>query len=222
MRSIIAVFLGCILSVAMSSSAHAQESGDLPPDTSAARPKRLELEAGAGYVVGMGALAAQQSYDGAPGSGMAVLAGLNYRLSRRWALGLQGEYYDFAGGPASPARGLAASAAAVWHFDGSQSADPWLRLGAGYRVLWEGDPSSVTGALVSMHGLELVQVSVGYDVTLSKSLTVAPVIGAALDAFLWEDAPADVKQTSYTRFASLIYLGVQGRLALGGADVARP
>lgn len=212
MRHVIAVLAGCLLSVATGTGARAQQS-EVPPRSSQSSPKPFEVEAGAGYVLGLGTIAPHQSYDGVPGSGFGITAGFDYRVSWRWAVGIQGQYYDFSTDPSSPARGLAANLGATWHFNRAYRADPWLRVGTGYRLLWEGD--SPTGAMVLRHGFELVAVTVGFDAALSDNIGIAPVVGAGLDVFLWQDAPDSIGRPFSTRTGSFICAGLQGRFALG-------
>jgi len=217
-RQGIAILVGGLLGASVGPMARAQQSEDLTSQASQASQsslKPLEVEVGAGYFLGFGTMAPRQSYDGVPGSGSGVAAGLDYRLSWRWALGIQGQYYDFSSDSSSPARGLAANLGATWHFNRARRAAPWLRLGTGYRALWVGDPSSATGDVVLRSGFELATVTAGYDAALSTSIAVAPVLGAGLDVFVWRDATGGIGQSSSTRAGSFIYTGLQGRFALG-------
>ena len=165
-----------------------------------ASPRPVEVEVGTGYLVGLGSTAPPSSGSGAMGIGVAV--GLDYRLDARWALGIQGQYYDLSGDPSSPFRGVVGNLGATWHVYSRRADNPWLRLGTGYRLLWENEPSGASSAIALRQGFEIVTVTAGYDVPISQSLALAPVIGTGLDLFS-------------TQVGGFLYAGLQGRFGVG-------
>jgi hypothetical protein len=212
-QAILVGCLGCLLGAAVTSTARAQQTDDGASQSHETVPQRLEVEAAGDYLFGTGAYGARHPYDGLPGSGIGVALGLDYRLSWRWALGIQGQYYDSSSDPSSPARSLGANLGATWHFHPSPSFDPWVRFATGYRLLWENDP---TGAMFLRHGLELATLTAGYDAALSRTLAIAPVIGAGLDMFLWQDPPSTVSPPFSAQTGLFVSAGLQGRFAFGG------
>jgi peptidoglycan-associated lipoprotein len=95
--------------------------------------------------------------------------------------------------------------------------DPWLRLGTGYRLLWETNPSGAQGITVMRHGFELLAAKVGYDVRVSEDVAIAPVIGADLNVFVWEDpSNGSSRAMSNAQVGTFVYAGLQGRFDLGG------
>jgi peptidoglycan-associated lipoprotein len=114
----------------------------------------------------------------------------------------------------------------TYHFDPVLRGDPWLRLGTGYRMLWENDPvGSAAGTSVMRHGFEALALKIGYDVRVSEDVAIAPVIGADLDVFLWQDSSVGGGQAlSTAQVGSFVYAGLQGRFDMGGTrgGVAEP
>jgi hypothetical protein len=99
-------------------------------------------------------------------------------------------------------RGVVGNLDATWHFSPSRGDAPWLRLGTGYRLLWESEPSGASNAIALRQGFELATVTAGYDVTFSEDLALAPVIGTGLDLFS-------------TQAGGFLYAGLQGRFGVG-------
>jgi outer membrane protein OmpA-like peptidoglycan-associated protein len=117
----------------------------------------------------------------------------------------------------SSSRGLAANLGATYHFEPVVRGDPWLRLGTGYRMVWENDPTGASGATVLRHGFELLTAKVGYDVRVSEDVALAPVVGADLDMFLWEDpSNGNSHALSSAQVGTFVYAGLQGRFDIGG------
>ena len=206
-RYAISIVGGVLLACASGTPARAQPPGDASGLRSGSSPRPVEIEVGTGYLQGLGATAPSN------GTGMAVAAGLDYRPAWRWALGVEGEFYDVSAGPSSPAYGVTADLGATWHFN-PQRHDAWLRLGTGYRFLWESDPSGTSGAIVLRQGFEPLALKAGYDVDLSEDLAVAAVIAAGFDLFAWSDA-AGRERPSSIEAGGFVYAGLQGRFKLG-------
>jgi len=111
--------------------------------------------------------------------------------------------------------GATAGVQAAWHVRPERSIDPWLSLGTGWRGFWL-NPSS--GAVTSLHGLDLARLQIGVDYRLSKDVSIAPAIGGSISMFLSQDTPMTSgsttigdKQVNFTGFA-----GLSGRFDLGG------
>jgi outer membrane protein OmpA-like peptidoglycan-associated protein len=100
--------------------------------------------------------------------------------------------------------------------------DPFITLGAGYRMLWEVPRE---GASVLTHGFELARASVGVDIRMTEDIAVAPVIGADLTLPLWQDVHNGTSNQSISdpRVSTFIFAGIQGRFDLAGTrESGRP
>jgi hypothetical protein len=139
------------------------------------------------------ALAARGASVGdAVGSGVSFGAAFGVRWTPSWSV-LLGGTYDVAGrGPLLPqgamARSLALQARGVLRVAPSADVDPWLSVGAGYRLLWESlsDASAHRGE----EAVEAAIVLFGVDLKTSREVAIGPFVGAALDLFGWHSADA--------------------------------
>jgi hypothetical protein len=104
----------------------------------------------------------------------------------------------------------------TYHFDPELRLDPWLEVGAGYRLLWE-DEAAPTPNVLS-HGLQLARARVGLDVRVSPDVAIAPVVGADANMFLWQDVTTSTAIAD-PRITTFIFAGVQGRMDIGGTAV---
>lgn len=217
MRHSIAVFGGVIaIASALSTTASAQERGESYLAQHLRAPSNaLELEVGTGYTQGFGLVAPGRRISDMSGAGVGASLEVDYRLSRPWSIGVEGQYQELSREQNSAARGLAANLGVTYHFDPVLRGDPWARLGTGYRVVQESDPAGAQGVTVARRGFELVAAKVGYDVRISEDVAIAPVVGADLDLFVWEDN-GNTSQLSTAQVGSFVYGGLQGRFDLGG------
>ena len=175
----------------------------------------IEVKVGVGYTQGLGMLAPNRDIDNVAGAGLGLGAEIDYRFTPSWSLGVEGQYQEFANQQNTGARGLAANLGATYHFIPGRASDPWVRLGTGYRLVWETDPVGSPGATVVRHGFDIVSAKVGYDVRLTPDLALGPVVGADLNVFSWQDN----NTMSSTQVGTFFYVGVQGRFDAGGKRV---
>jgi len=177
----------------------------------------LELKLGTAYAQGFGMLAPGRSLPDVAGAGLALHLDADYRVLPKWSLGVEAQYQQFSSEQNTSARGFAASLGATYHFSPELRGDPWLRLGTGYRLLWENDPSGAPGSSVLRHGFELATAKLGYDVRISPDVAIAPVIGADVNLFLWQD-PSNGPNTalSTAQVGTFVFAGLQGRFDVGG------
>lgn len=216
--------VGCALALvgAWSADAGAQEVNDYLTEHVEAPSHALELKVGTGYTQGFGMIGRGRSLPDTAGPGFGVSADVDYRVDPRWSFGAEAQYQEFTKEQNASARGLAANGGATYHFNPSVRGDPWLRLGGGYRLLWENDAGGVSGLDVVRHGFDLLTAKLGYDVRVSEDVALAPVLGADVTMFLWQDAssngshPMGVAQTG-----TFVYAGLQGRFDLGGNNRSR-
>jgi outer membrane protein OmpA-like peptidoglycan-associated protein len=219
MRYAIATLGLLVGSAAWSSAASAQESGGsyleqrVPPPSDA-----FELKVGTGYTQGLGNIAPGRTIRDVAGAGIGVSVDADYRLNPLWSLGVEGQYQEFTAERNSGARGFAGNVGATYHFAPVFRGDPWLRLGTGYRLLWENDPVGATaGISVLRHGFDWLTAKVGYDVRVSEDVALAPVIGADFNTFFWEEpSNGDNHVLSSAQIGTFLYAGLQGRFDIGG------
>ncbi len=184
----------------------------------AAPSDALELKVGTGYTQGFGGLAPGRNLADVGGAGIGASADVDYRLTHRWSIGLEGQYQELSSEQNSAARGVAVNVGATYHLDPLFRGDPWVRLGSGYRGLWEDNPTGQpVGVTVSRHGFDVLALKLGYDVRVSENVAIAPVVGADLDVFLWQDASDSGAQAlANPEVAAFVYAGLQGRFDVGG------
>jgi outer membrane protein OmpA-like peptidoglycan-associated protein len=177
----------------------------------------LELKIGTGYTQGFGNAGPSRPLQDLGGAGLGASLDVDYRLSRPWSVGVESQYQELTDKDNTSARGLAFNAGATYHLDPLVRGDPWVRVGTGYRLLWENDPSGARGLTVLRHGFELATAKIGYDVRVSEDLAIAPVIGADLNMFLWQDrSDTSASQMSSAQVGTFVYAGLQGRFDIGG------
>jgi hypothetical protein len=217
MRQSIALFGGAFLvgacALAWASTGRAQEVTYLrravPAPTNA-----LELKVGTGYTQGFGRVGPRRAIPDVAGAGVGFGLDADYRVDPRWSLGLQGEYQELQGAMNMGARGFAANVGVTYHGSPLLRGDPWVRLGGGYRLLWDVSPPGAPTTV--RHGLELAKVTVGYDVRITDAVAIAPELGADLNVFLWQSQNGINNALSSAQVGSFVFAGIQGRFDVAG------
>jgi len=172
----------------------------------------FELTIGNGYVQGFGRVTSARALDQVAGAGLDLNASLDDRLTPRWSVGIQTSFDVFTHEQNTAVGGLAATAGATYHLMPMTRGDPWLRLGVGYRLLWEDDPPGRQGASVWRHALQAASLRLGYDLRLSEDIALAPFAGADFDVFVWEnDSNATGGAVRSDAFGAFMVAGLQGR-----------
>lgn len=205
------------LNLAMSSIAIAQEESYLAQHVRAPS-NALELNVGTGYTQGFGNLSPGRSLPNVAGAGVGVSGDIDYRLSPWWSLGVEGQYQQFTPEQNSQAKGVALNIGATYHFAPMLRGDPWVRLGTGYRWVWENDIVGTNGIWAERDGFQLATGKIGYDVRVSEDVAIAPVIGADVNTFFWEQYSNGPQHSlSSAQVATFVYAGLQGRFDIGGS-----
>jgi hypothetical protein len=186
-----------------------QAEGTVPAPSDA-----LELKVGTGYTQGFGNIAPGLGIPSVAGAGIGVDADIDYRLTPHSSLGVQAEYQEFTNELNTAARGLAANVGITVHGTPFLRGDPWLRLGTGYRLLWSVNPPGLPTTL--LHGFELAKATIGYDVRVSPDIAIAPVVGADLNLFVWQDQAGVSTSLSTAQVGTFVFAGIQGRFDMGG------
>jgi hypothetical protein len=195
----------------------------------AAPTQALELKVGTGYTQGFGNAAPGVGMPSVAGAGIGGNADLDYRLSPHASIGVGAQYQEFNSENNSASRGLLGNLGVTVHGAPFLRGDPWLRFGAGYRLLWSVNPvgpGGNTGPTTLVHGFELADLKLGYDVRLNEGIAVAPMIGADLNLFVWENADGVTRALSKAAVATFVFAGIQGRFdagstSNGGSTMAR-
>jgi hypothetical protein len=176
----------------------------------------LELKVGTGYTQGFGNIAPGQSIPSNARAGIAVDGEIDHRITPHWSLGLQGEYQEFDAINNSAARGFAGNLGFTVHGSPYLQADPWFRLGFGYRMTWLLNPLNEPGVGQTMlHGFELAKATLGYDFRLSPGVALAPEVGADVNLFLWRDQNGTNTSLSDPQVGTFIFAGMQARFDVG-------
>jgi hypothetical protein len=194
------------------------QTGEAPPwqGPMPAPSNAFELKLGTGYTQGFGNIAPGRGINSVAGAGIGFSLDLDYRATPLVSAGLEAQYQEFTTENNTGSRGLAGSIGATIHGAPDQRGDPWLRLGTGYRLLWDVNHTGPFGQLNTtnlFHGFDIVTAKVGYDFRPSPDVALAPVVGADLQTFVWENATP----LSTAQLGTFIYAGLQGRFNAGGS-----
>jgi hypothetical protein len=218
MRCFIVAFGGAVALSVLGATAAAQDNGGSYLLQHLGAPSHaFELTVATGYTQGIGMLAPTRTVSDVSGAGLGGSLDMDARLDRSWSIGIETQYQEFMPRQDSWARGLALNFGATYHFLPVLRGDPWVRLGTGYRIFYESDPAGQTGGTWTQHGFELVAAKLGYDVRISEDVALAPVVGADINVFVWQDPtnpPTHIMSSAEP--AAFVYAGLQGRFDIGG------
>jgi hypothetical protein len=189
---------------------------EVPSPSLRAPSNTLELRIGTGYTQGFGLLASSQSIDAVAGPGIGINGAVDYRFDPRWSLGLQGEYQEFAPhtSTAAAASGAAGNVGFTYHASPFTRGDPFVRIGTGYRLLWDLDPPGGAPSAI-VHGFVPATATVGYDFRSSPAFAIAPVVGADLDVWTWQEHNGTNVPLHPAQVGTYFFAGMQGRFDLG-------
>ena len=207
--------------------ASAQEALGSAPRPLGAPTDAFEIDVNTGYTQGVGAISGRRGgaiADVARG-GIGVGLGLGYRATPELAVGVTGQYQELA--PAATqavgtrVRGTAIGLEGKVHFLPYERVDPWLSLGAGYRLLWTAPPGP--GNNVLQHGFQLAHGQLGLDVRVSPDIALGPVIGGDVNLFTARnpEGPGGDTVIPDRKVSTFLFAGVQGRFDVGGSRAAK-
>lgn len=179
----------------------------------------FELTVGTGYTQPFGMLRSGVGMPSVAKAGIGVDLGAGYRIDPHWGISLGGQYQELTPEQLDATRGVAATLAVQYHIAPMIRLDPWIELGAGYRALWALPGNDLPTAV--NHGFQLARARVGFDVRVSPDVALAPVIGADLTTFLWENVGGSTTAVADPTLSTFVFAGVQGRVDIGGTDVGR-
>jgi hypothetical protein len=177
----------------------------------------FELKVETTYTQGFGMIAPRTGVPDVTGAGIAFALAADYRASPWLSFGVQGEYQEFSNELDTAARGTVANAGFTLHATPFVRGDPWLRLAIGYRLLWAVDPPGAPTTL--FQGFELLKISFGYDIRLSRGLALSPMAGIDVNLFLWQVQDHVSTALASAQVGSFVSAGALGRFDFGGASV---
>jgi len=213
----------------LTGTASAQRPGSGEQGVSGAPPapgQALELSVGTGYAQGFGNVGNRlPPITDTSGAGGAIAVAVGYRVDPTLQFDLYGTGAQFARGNNVDGSASIYSATlgieAAWHLLPQQRFDPWVSLGTGWRGYWV----STTPGTSSMHAWELARLQVGVDYRLSRTVALAPVIGADLSMFYAQESvgQATFSGVGEPALTPFVFAGVLGRfdIALSPAATAQ-
>jgi len=205
----------------------AQDVEGSAPTPITAPKEAFEIDINSGYTQGFGAIHARPGgavSDVARG-GLGVGFGLGYRAIPELSVSVTGQFQELARSPEQPlgsrVRGATIGVEGRLHTRPYERLDPWVALGAGYRMLWTAPEGANNNVL--HHGLQLARAQVGLDVRVSRDVAIGPMIGGDVDLFIWQnpEGPAGNSVIASKELSTFVFGGVQGRFDVGGARVER-
>lgn len=177
----------------------------------------FELTVGTGYTQPFGMLRSGVGMPSVAKAGIGVEVSGGYRIDPHWGISLGGQYQELTPEVLDATRGVSATLAVQYHIVPMTRLDPWLELGSGYRALWAVPGNNLPIAM--NHGVQLARARLGFDVRLSPDVALAPVIGADVTTFLWENVGGSNTAISDPTLSTFVFAGVQGRVDVGGTKV---
>jgi hypothetical protein len=213
-RGLIGAALVGMVGFAWVRTANGQEQGGYFQAMVPAAADAFELRVGTGYTQGFGMIAPGQSIPNTAGAGIGASIDADYRITPHSSIGVQVEYQEFINELNTSARGLAANLGITVHGAPFSRGDPWLRLASGYRLLWSVNPPGLPTTM--LNGFELGKVTLGYDLRFSRDVALAPVIGADLNLFVWQDQDGMNTSLSSAQVGMFVFAGLQARFDMGG------
>jgi hypothetical protein len=183
----------------------------------AAPTQAFELRLAGGYTQGFGNFTPNLGLPSVAGAGVAGNLDLAYRMTPHASVGVSGQYAEFTSEQNTAARGAVGNIGITYHGAPYQRADPWLRFGVGYRLLWSVHQfeNLAEGPTVLVHGFELGALNLGYDFRLSEGVAIAPMIGADLNLFVWDRVAGVSHALSSAQVGTFVFAGIQARFDAG-------
>jgi hypothetical protein len=159
------------------SAARAQEVSIFASPVESRATNALEIKLGLGSAQGYGKAESAGPDLGTFGAGAELAIG--WRINRRWMVGAYNSSALYPGqvGAGAMTLGVAAGLQATRHF--GSGFGPWVGLGAGWHGYW----ISHDGARSAYSGVDLARLQVGWEVPVSPTFSLEPVVGVTLATF---------------------------------------
>jgi hypothetical protein len=183
--------------------------------------KSFELQLNSAYTQGFGNVLPGVLITDVAGPGVAVAASGGYRVSPWVSVELEAQYQQFGEVNRNSTNGVTPNVGATLHFSPESRGDPWFRLATGWRFIWQsGNPdrlvSPSTNSTNMFHGWEVFAARFGYDLRATSTLSWAPIVGADLQTFAWDNGVTFPRM----QWGTFIYAGLQGRFDFATAPAA--
>jgi hypothetical protein len=189
-----------------------------PVERPLAAPRNaLELSVGTGYTQGFGNLKSGVGMPSVATPGVAVALGIGYRIDPGWAVLWSGEYAQLTAERTNEVRSYTTGLAMQYHLAPRQQVDPWVEVGAGYRLLEE----SSAGPTSFTHGVQLVRVRAGVDLRIADAVALGPMLGADATYFVFQDIPGQPTTIDNPTVSTFLFGGLQGRFDIGQSTRSR-
>jgi hypothetical protein len=216
------VALSVGLCCTLSASARAESNEPSPADeglTVPAPSNAFELGINAAYTQPFGLIWDDTDISSIINAGGGVTLDLGYRaipsLSISAAVHFHESTADTSIGVANDFRGGAATLHATYHVLPYDLVDPWVSLGAGYRLLW----SVLRGADNDhfTHGIQAVRALAGIDFRTTRDAAIGPFIGGDVNVMLFDHVDGGEMSTISPAVNTFITVGAMGRFDIGGS-----
>ncbi len=176
-----------------------------------------EIGIGAGYSQGVGNFTRVpgDAVSDTGGPGAAVELDVGARITERWMLGVYGSYGQFQRSDllssGTSVRSATGGLQGQFHFDPSAMVDPWVSIGAGYRIHIA---SPDLGEDYLRHGIQLVRLRFGVDYRVSRMIALGPVLGGDVTMVVSQRPPGQdhlAIESANLGNALFFFGGLQGR-----------
>jgi outer membrane protein W len=196
---------------------YAQEVTASPPAPARAADNAFELTLGVGYEQGFGDIGAgQRNLTDQSSAGGELQLGAGYRINPNFMVGVYGSGGVHGTGDYSSSGNVYSATAGVqanYHFLPSETWDPWIGLGSGWRALW-----ITHGGTDSRHGLDVARLTAGVDYRVNSQFAVSPYVGMGVTTFLTQELAGQQTFSNVQSPQANVWLfgGIQGRFDLFG------
>lgn len=172
----------------------------------------LELTVGSGYAQGFGTLQPGLAMPRVANAGIGIDASVGYRIEPSFAVSFGVQYQELQAERDDAVRGFAWNLALQYHLAPDVRLDPWVELGAGYRMLWLVPFGPAPNTL--LHGPQLLRLRAGLDLRVSPGVALGPLVGVDATMFTFRD------DTTFTAISNptvsmFVFAGLQGRVDIG-------
>lgn len=194
-----------------------------PDDNMVAPQHSFELAIAAGYTQPFGTISDGLRVADMVDAGTGFNLDMGYRFHPRWALSSYFHFHESKPGKSygegAAVHGGAAGLQTTFHIDPFIDAEPYVTVGAGYRILW----IVPDGPVHMLHGFEVAKLLVGLDFRVGSRVSLGPFLGADVNVLLWDDTSSAGVPTAIPspRPVTFLFGGLSARFDIGGTRVDR-
>jgi peptidoglycan-associated lipoprotein len=220
LTAISSVAFACAFAAQAHAQAIVQEKPEVgPPDVPI---KALEIVGGTGYTQGFGSLQQGVDMQNVITRGLALELAIGYRIDPHWLVSLDSQYQEFDSQRTATARGMTGGVGVAYHILPFDRWDPWVRLGTGYRLIWESAAVPDQTPTLLTHGFEPVRLTLGLDYRTSRDLAISPMIGIDLTVPVWQSVGGAASVAiANPQPSTFVFAGIGARFDVTGTYVRR-